>query len=376
MEMMVLSKLLSFPQTVRKFLSESRNLYLIRVSGLFDARWYLSHNPDVAATKVDPLLHYLRSGGSEGRDPSPKFSSHWYMEVYQDVKQAGTNPLVHYLRYGRKEGRVASPQKTYKCPVCQEKVGQFLPLPSFYMENARKYGYPYTTDDAETMNAEQYNCPHCGASDRDRLYALYLEKKFNLESGDVLHLLDIAPSPPLSKFIGKFKNIVHRTADLLDDTVDIHIDITNMPEIASDSYDTLICSHVLEHVNDDKKALSELYRVLKPGGWGIIMVPIILAIDNIDEDPNVTDVAERWHRFAQHDHVRLYSKSGFIKRVEAAGFKLKQLGMDYFGEADFRQYGISNKSVLYVAEKSPNITVSNAKHNQNNSDISNRQENF
>jgi len=227
------------------------------------------------------------------------------------------------------------------------------------MENARKYGYPYTTDDAETMNAEQYCCPHCGATDRDRLYALYFEKKINLEPENALLLLDIGPSPALSEFIGKYKKIVHTKADSLMEHVDISVDITNMPEISSDSYDILICSHVLEHVSDDKKALSELYRVLKPGGWGIIMVPIILAIDQIDEDPGVTVVEERWRRFGQYDHVRLYSKAGFIKRVEAAGFKLEQLGVGYFGEADFRHYGISNKSVLYIAEKILNITASN-----------------
>ena len=81
------------------------------------------------------------------------------------------------------------------------------------------------------------------------------------------------------------------------------------------------------------------------------MVPIILTIDQIDEDPNVTDVAERWRRFAQDDHVRLYSKAGFIKRVKSAGFRVKQLGIEYFGVSAFKQYGITRKSVLYIAEK-------------------------
>ena len=83
------------------------------------------------------------------------------------------------------------------------------------------------------------------------------------------------------------------------------------------------------------------------------MVPIILTIDQIDEDPEVTDSAERWRRFAQDDHVRLYSKFGFVERVKSAGFGLKQLGIEYFGESTFRQYGITDKSVLYIAEKYP-----------------------
>lgn len=80
---------------------------LLRESDLFDANWYLANNPDVAKTKIDPLLHYYRHGAFEGRDPGPKFSSSWYLDSYEDVKKAGINPLVHYLKYGRTEGRSA-----------------------------------------------------------------------------------------------------------------------------------------------------------------------------------------------------------------------------------------------------------------------------
>lgn len=79
---------------------------MLRDSGLFDPDWYLTNNPDVAQAKMDPLLHYLNSGGFEGRDPGPNFSSAWYLDTYADVKNAGNNPLVHYLRYGRQEGRL------------------------------------------------------------------------------------------------------------------------------------------------------------------------------------------------------------------------------------------------------------------------------
>jgi FkbM family methyltransferase len=199
---------------------------------------------------------------------------------------------------------------------------------------------------------EQYSCPHCGASDRDRLYACYLERRMaRIQVEEPVLLLDIAPSLPLSRLLDRFENLIRHTADLLAKDVDFTVDVTNMPEIASDSYDALICSHVLEHVRDDGKALTELYRVLKPGGWAILMVPIVTTINEIDEDPDVTDEGERWRRFGQYDHVRLYSKRGFIERVEAGGFHLHQLGVDYFGESTFKQYGITNKSILYIGEK-------------------------
>jgi SAM-dependent methyltransferase len=148
-----------------------------------------------------------------------------------------------------------------------------------------------------------------------------------------------------------FSQLDYRTADLFMEGVDMVADVTNMPEIGSDTCDILICSHVLEHVPDDRQALAELYRVLKPGGWAIVMVPIILAAKEIDEDPHVTDVAERWRRFGQFDHVRLYSKRGFISRVEGAGFALEQLGVGYFGRAVLEECGIASRSVLYIAEK-------------------------
>ena len=86
------------------------DLYLTWTSGLFEQDWYLANNPDVAQAKVNPLLHYLRFGGFEGRDPGPNFCSGWYLDTYEDVKKAAINPLVHYLKYGLKEGRKAQPQ--------------------------------------------------------------------------------------------------------------------------------------------------------------------------------------------------------------------------------------------------------------------------
>ena len=95
----MLTKLSFLAQKAGRFLLETRNLKLLRASGLFDETWYLSNNPDVAQAKVDPLRHYLRHGGFEGRDPSSKFYSDFYLNTYTDVKSAHINPLVHYLIY-------------------------------------------------------------------------------------------------------------------------------------------------------------------------------------------------------------------------------------------------------------------------------------
>ncbi len=352
------NKILLQAGKARRYREQRRDLDLIRKSGLFDEGWYLANNPDVARAQVDPLLHYLNYGGFEGRDPSPNFNNRGYLEAYDDVKKAGINPLVHYLKYGREEGREAQPRyeiyidSPYSCPVCDNKVKEFLPLSSHYKDEHDKYGYPYLFDDFETINPAQYQCPLCGASDRDRLYALYLLKTLNINlPPKTISLLDIAPSHSLKKFLRKHPCISYLSVDKYMQGVDLVLDITDMNAIQPESFDIFICSHVLEHVRDDKKALSELYRILKPGGWGILMVPINLKIDRIDEDPSITDIAERWRRFGQDDHIRLYSKKGFVDRTEQAGFVIKQYGIDYFGEDAFFQYGISRKSILYIVRK-------------------------
>jgi SAM-dependent methyltransferase len=352
-EIAVLQRLFSLSQKFNRYVVEPRLLKLIRASGFFDESWYLSSYPDVARLKVDPLLHFLHFGGFEGRDPGPDFSSAFYLNRYADVNAACINPLVHYLMYGEKEGRQRQLLLPYRCPVCSKRVAGFGPISSYYHENRSKYGYPFSFDDQETMNAEQYVCPSCSASDRCRLYALYISKL--LEQGllhDDFALLDIAPSRPLQTFLCQIPNIKYQSADKFMEGVDFAVDVTQMDEIPSDSYDMFICSHVLEHVDDDRKALSELFRILKPGGRGILMVPIVLKLEKIDEDPAITDEATRWRRFGQYDHVRLYSKAGFMQRIQDAGFTLHAHGVEHFGEEAFVECGISLKSVLYIGEKS------------------------
>ena len=240
----------------------------------------------------------------------------------------------------------------YFCPVCNKKVINFIPLPAHFQKSLKKYGFKYNNDAAETLNYERYSCPHCNASDRDRLYSIYIQKRVVEQKNDkVISMLEIAPSKPLDEMMQRIGKISLRTADLMMEGVDDVADIMDMTCYGSCAFDAFICSHVLEHVTDDFKALRELYRVLNIGGWGILMVPICLDVDLIDEDPSIVAIEERWRRFGQDDHVRLYSKNGFIERVKSVGFTVHQFGQDYFGSEVFNRYGISKKSVLYVVAK-------------------------
>jgi ubiquinone/menaquinone biosynthesis C-methylase UbiE len=127
-------------------------------------------------------------------------------------------------------------------------------------------------------------------------------------------------------------------------------DIQDMNEIADNTYDVWICSHVLEHIPDDRKALSELYRILKPGGIGLLLVPLDLSREETDEENGCSE-AENWRRFGQGDHVRAYAKKDFMNRVVQSGFGLQSLGREYFGDDMFNELGLTATSTIYVCRK-------------------------
>lgn len=120
----------------------------------------------------------------------------------------------------------------------------------------------------------------------------------------------------------KFKQLAHLdylTADLLNPTVMVKMDITAI-QYPDNTFDIIYCSHVLEHVADDRKAMRELHRVLKPDGWAVIMVPI--TAEKSFEDPSIIDPSARTRVFGQHDHVRRYGPD-FKARLAEAGFKVE-----------------------------------------------------
>ncbi len=235
-----------------------------------------------------------------------------------------------------------------RCPVCRRRAASFNPLPSDYHDQAIKHGYRFFGE-GETINVDEYSCPHCGASDRERLYALFLDEIVN--DPDFIHgasLLHFAPEVALSRFIRSLDKFEYRTADIAMDGVNDKVDITSMSLYDDATFDAFICSHVLEHVQDDHAAMCELRRILKPGGWGILMVPLMTQFDESIEDPCATTDADRWRLFGQGDHVRLYAKQDFLRRIARSGFSVRRYGVDYFGSDTFSQCGITPSSTLYV----------------------------
>ncbi|MCW3122807.1 MAG: family 2 glycosyl transferase [Flavipsychrobacter sp.] len=238
------------------------------------------------------------------------------------------------------------------CPVCNAVFEKFTPIDAGFLTMLENYGYNYPLDEIETFNFQEYSCPSCSASDRDRLYALYFnERTKTVNHEHKLNFIDFAPAPNLSAFFRKTAFLNYRTADLFMEGVDDVVDLTDMNIYTDSSFDIFLCSHILEHIEDDRKAMHELHRILKPNGWGITMVPIWTKGDHIIEDLPITTVEERWKYYGQDDHVRFYNRAGFVERLETAGFKVNQLGVDHFGTKVFKQHGIHPGSVLYTVEK-------------------------
>ncbi|MFN8256694.1 MAG: methyltransferase domain-containing protein [Bacteroidales bacterium] len=245
-----------------------------------------------------------------------------------------------------------SASRNFHCPVCQNSVESFLRLDELYLQKFDKHGFIHSIFLFETLNIFNYSCPFCGAADRDRLYALFLKKKLNkINQLKTYKFIDFAPAPALSNLIRSYSFLNYRSADLFMKGVDDIADLTDLNIYDDSTIDFFICSHILEHIQDDIKAISELYRILKDGGWGILMVPILLNLKEIYENPEIVSEEERWKHFGQNDHVRIYSKQGFINRVKSVGFKIEEFGENYFGKEVFDKSGIQNRSVLYIVSK-------------------------
>lgn len=184
------------------------------------------------------------------------------------------------------------------CPVCGKSSRKFRP-----------YGCP---------PRKEAKCVYCMAVERHRLLWLFLKHKTDLFDGKTKEMLHIAPE---SCFEPRFKRAIgdgYLTADLYNNAM-VKMDITNI-EYPDQSFDVIYCSHVLEHVLDDSKAMSEFYRVLKSDGWAILLVPI--GAEKTYEDPLIVTPQDRLKAFGQEDHVRLYGPD-YVDRLRAAGFKVE-----------------------------------------------------
>jgi SAM-dependent methyltransferase len=239
----------------------------------------------------------------------------------------------------------------YRCPICDTRLRAFKPIWRSFWTDYQQYEFLRSPFAMETFNAGAFSCPACDAYDRERLTALYLDRAFQaFDPNRRYRLIEFAPAHALHRMIKRCPFVAYRSADLMRNDVDDRVDITNCP-YADGSVDVFLCSHVLEHIEDDRQAMRELNRIVAPDGFGVVLVPLFPGVNATHEDANIVTVHQRWKYFGAGDHVRQYGKQDFIGRLAAAGFKVDQLGIDYFGREAFREAGIAENSVLYVLRK-------------------------
>lgn len=158
--------------------------------------------------------------------------------------------------------------------------------------------------------------------ERHRLLWLYLQRETNFFR-DRLSVLHFAPEQAFYNRFKKLPNLEYTTTDLNSPLADVKADICSLP-FADSSFDVILCNHVLEHIPDDTLAIKELFRILKPKGWGILQIPQDLDRETTFEDDSITDPKQRAHIFGQYDHVRIYGRDYFDK-LRSVGFRVTEV---------------------------------------------------
>ena len=219
---------------------------------------------------------------------------------------------------------------TYTDPIDGKSYRRFLP-----------YGYAKVR--------ENVLAPGTLSLERHRLFWLYLKNETTFFS-DPLRVLHFAPEQAFVQKFKKQKNLTYTTTDLNSPIADVKADICDLP-FKDNSFDFIICNHVLEHIPDDTKAMQELYRVLAPSGTAIVQVPYDAKREITFEDNTITDQRERTRIFGQYDHVRVYGMD-YFKKLSSIGFEVNAL--DYTSSMtsdDIERYRLCKGELLPVCKK-------------------------
>lgn len=232
----------------------------------------------------------------------------------------------------------------YECPFCK---GRFRKLMRWGRDNP-------VARDLVGGGAREVMCPRCYSTDRERLIYFYLKFKTDLfQRQDGFTLLHVSPERNLERMFLEMNHtgIEYIPAELFPRNQQIRMDITDI-QFRDNVFDGIICNHVLEHVPEDRRAMAELHRVLKPGGWAILQCPVSRTREATYEDPGITDPKERERHFGQKDHVRIYAWNDYVRRLEAAGFAVEQHRLvEEVGKDFYHHYALNPEEVVFFCRK-------------------------
>lgn len=194
-------------------------------------------------------------------------------------------------------------------------------------------------------------CPNCLSLERTRVLWFYLKNQV-IDNTQQLKILHFAPEYGLKKVLQNYKNIDYKNVDIDPDLADEVVDITNIP-YAANSFDLILCSHVLGHVPDERKAIDELYRVLKPGGQALVMTIINWHLEKTFESPDVLTANERLEKYTEPDLVRLHGPD-FASRLGKSGFNVEVI--DYASQLGYEakthfSLGNGDREIIFKCTK-------------------------
>jgi predicted SAM-dependent methyltransferase len=225
------------------------------------------------------------------------------------------------------------------CVICESKLKEFLPV---YFDNP-DINSPYIT-------RENARCPVCGSIERYRLIYIYLKNKTNIFDPPLKKVLHTAPELLLTEKLSINKNIDYISSDINPRKTGamLRIDLTDI-KISDNTFDVIISSHVLEHIVNDKKALSELFRVLKPGGWAMIIVPIIA--EKTFMIPDLENEKDRFKFYGKEDHVRGYGLD-FKELLQNIGFVVSVVNYtEELNDKEIQYLGLLKDDLIYYCKK-------------------------
>lgn len=212
------------------------------------------------------------------------------------------------------------------CPVCETRLKKWI------------------------VNTNGYDliCPACGSIQRKRLLWLYLEKEVRIKETPK-KILDFSPSPGLSRKLEKILGKEYVPTDYGDEHSKNRFDITSLP-LKENEFDIVLCYHVLEHIPNDKKAMQEIFRILKPGGLLIAQVPFKEGVTIEEEWINTPQL--RTEHYGQNDHVRFYGKDDFVQRLAVTGFDVTMNEYSkQFHEKEIQALGLNPIEVIFLCRK-------------------------
>lgn len=236
------------------------------------------------------------------------------------------------------------PSKNKYCVVCRNAVEYFAPYRGGWAASPPLMRLL----DVVGSDLDNWSCPSCGAHDRERHLLLYLERLGLLERITGAQVLHFAPEKRLSKIFLKLEPSRYVRGDLFPSEPEIQkLDLLAI-DFPDASFDIVFANHVLEHVSDDQRGVSEVRRVLRPGGFAILQTPYSTRLHHTIEDPGVDDEITRNELFGQEDHVRLFGRDIFERFARSGLVADVKRHADILPDIDAERYGISCDEPLFL----------------------------